>query len=123
MKIRLVRDLETVPVSLRRRLRHQAGLQAHVRIAHFAIQFRLGNQRRNRVDNEYIDGARTHQCLGNLQRLLAVIRLGDQQIVDIHAQLACISGIQRVFRVNKCRQAAGLLRFRDNLQRDGGFAR
>ena len=103
MKIRQVRDFETVPVSFRSAWRHQPRLQSHVRIAHLAVKLRLGNQRSNRVDNQYIDRVRPHQRLDDLQRLLAIVRLAHQQIVDIDAQLRRIRRIKRMFRIHKRR--------------------
>ena len=88
MKIRQVFDFETMPVSLRMRLRHQPRLHAHVAIAHFAVELGLGHQRGHRIDHQHVDRAGGDQRAGDFERLLAVIRLRNQQIVDIHAQLA-----------------------------------
>ena len=62
------------------------------------------------------------RCAGDFERLLAVIRLRHQQIVDIHAQLAGVGRIERVLHVDERRHAALLLRLGDHLQRDGRFA-
>jgi hypothetical protein len=46
--------------------------------------------------------ARTHQRVGDFQRLFAGVGLGDQQFVpDVHAQLAGIDRVQRVFGIDK----------------------
>ena len=42
------------------------------------VDFGLGRQRRHRIDNDHIHRAGAHQHVGNLQRLLAGIRLRDQ---------------------------------------------
>ncbi len=123
MKIRLVRDFATVPVSLRSALAHEACLQAHVRIAHLAVQFGLRHQRGDRVDHQHVNGSRTYQRFGDLQRLLAVVRLRDQQVVHVHAQLLRVARVQRMLGVHKGRQPAGLLRLGDDLQRNGRLAR
>src|SRR5438552_5091112 len=107
---------------LAQRLRHEPRLQAHVAIAHFAFQFGFGDQRRDRIHHQHVNGARADQRFGDLQRLLAVIGLGDEQVVHIHAEFFGVSGIERVLGIDKRRQAAGLLRFRDHLQGDGGLA-
>ena len=52
---------------LAQRLRHQAGLQAHLRVAHLAFDLGLGGQRRHRVDDDDVDGARTDQRVGDLR--------------------------------------------------------
>ena len=46
----------------------------------------------------------------DFQRLLAGVRLGDIELVDIHAQRLGVDGIQRVLRVDEGRRAAQLLR-------------
>ena len=59
-----------------------------MRIAHFTIDLSLGYQRRDRVDDDQIDAARANQGIGDLQTLLAAIRLGDQQLIELDASLA-----------------------------------
>ena len=103
-------------------LRHEPGVQAHVTVAHLAIQLRFRNQRRHRIHHHDIDSAGADQGAGDLQRLLAVVRLRDDQVVHIHAQLARVAGIQRVLGIDKGGRSAGFLRLRDHLQRHGGLA-
>ena len=122
MKIRQVRDLVTDPGQFAERLRHQPRLHAHVAVAHFAFQFGLGHQRRHRIHHQHVDLPGGDQVSGDLQRLLAIIRLGDQQVVDIHAELPGIGRVERVFHVDERGDAALLLRLGDHLQRDGGLA-
>ena len=98
-----------------RRLRHQARLQAHVAVAHLAVELGLGNQRGDGIDNENIDGTGADQGFRNFQSLFAGVGLRNQQIVDIDAQLLSVPGIKCVFGVDKRRQTAGLLRFGDDL--------
>ena len=86
-------------------------------ISHFAVDFRTRYQRRHAVDDNNVNRAATYQRFGNVQRLFAIIRLRNQQIVHIHAQAACIFRIQRVLRINKGRITTALLRLRHNVQR------
>ena len=81
-----VRALD-VAGELAQRLRHEPRLQAHVRVAHLAFDLGLRRERRDRVDDDDVDGARAHQHVGDLERLLARVGLRDQQIVDVHAEL------------------------------------
>ncbi len=55
MKIRHVLDFDTVPVSLRNAWRHQPRLQTHVAVAHLAVKFGLGYQRRHRIHHEHVN--------------------------------------------------------------------
>src|ERR1017187_7954522 len=105
------------------RLRHQAGLQANMTVAHFPVEFGLGHQGGHRVNDQHVDGAGTHQSLGDLQRLFAIIGLRDQQVVHIDAQLGRVDGVEGVLGIHEGGHASLLLRFANHLQRDGGFAR
>ena len=105
-----VRALD-VAGQLAQRLRHQARLQADVRIAHVAFDLRLRRQRRDRIDDDHVD------------RLFAGIRLRHQQIVDIDAELVGIGRVERVFGVDERGRAAGFLAFGDDLQRQRGLTR
>ena len=87
MKIRQVFDFETMRGQLAQRLRHQARLQADVRLAHLALDLGLRHERGDRVDDDDVDGAGADQHLGDLERLLAVVGLRDQQVVDVDAEL------------------------------------
>ena len=62
---------------LAQRLAHQSGMQAHKAVAHLTLDLRPGHQRRHRVHHNHVNGVGTHQGLGDLQRLLAGVRLGD----------------------------------------------
>ena len=106
MKMSMVFDFETTAGQLAQRLRHQPRLQAHLRIAHFAFDFGVGHQRRNRVDHHDVDAAGAHQHFHDFERLLAVVGLRDQQIVDVDAQLLGVLGVERVFGIDERRHAA-----------------
>src|SRR5262245_33622644 len=108
---------------LAERLRHEAGLQAHLRFAHLAFDFGLRHQRGDRVDHHHVDTARANQHLDDLERLLAVVGLRDEEVVDVDAQFLRVDRIERVLGVDKRRQAAQFLRFGDHLQRQRRLAR
>ena len=90
-------------------------------VAHLAFDFGLGYQGRHRVDDDDVDGAGADQHVGDLQRLLAGIRLGDQQRVGVDAELLGVFGVKRVLGVNERRDASGFLSVRDGMQRQGRF--
>src|SRR5580698_10157494 len=54
---------------LAQRLAHQPRLQSRLRIAHFALDLGSGRQRRDRVDDQHVHRARTHQRVGDFKRL------------------------------------------------------
>ena len=123
MKMRQVFDFDTDAGQLAQRLRHQPRLQAHLRVAHLAFDFGLRHERRDRVDDDDVDAARADQHLDDFERLLAVVGLRDEQVVEVDAQLLRVGGVERVLGVDERRHAAQLLRFGDDLQRERRLAR
>ena len=98
---------------LAQRLRHEARLQADKAVAHLALDLRARHERRDRVDNDDVDRAGAHERLGDLKRLLAGVRLGDEHVVDIDAKRAGIGEVERVLGVDEGDLAARLLRLGD----------
>lgn len=72
---------------LTHRLAHHARRRIRMRIADFTFDFRLRRQRRHGVDDDDVNRAGAGQRITDFQRLLAGVRLGAQQVVDIDAQL------------------------------------
>jgi hypothetical protein len=116
-----VRALD-VAGELAQRLRHQARLQADCVLAHLALDLGLGRERGDRVDDDDVDRAGAHQHVGDLECLLAGVRLRDQQVVDVDAELLGIGRIERVLGVDEGGGAAALLALGDDLQRQRGLA-
>ena len=94
-----------------------------MRVAHLALDLGPRNERGHRVDDHDVERRRPHEHVGDLERLLAGVRLRDQQLVDVDAELAGVGGIERVLRVDERRDAALGLCFRDHVQTDRGLAR
>src|SRR5581483_11186504 len=107
---------------LAQRLRHQPRLQTRQAVAHVAFEFGAWGQRRDRVNDHDVNRVRAHQRFADFERLLAGIRLRDEQVVDAHTELFRVDRIQRVFGVNVSGNAAGLLRLGHHVQRERGFA-
>ncbi len=107
---------------LAQRLAHQPRLAARLHVAHLAFELGARHQRGDRIDHQHVDRAGAHQRVGDFQRLLAGVRLRDQQVVDIDAELAGIDRIERVLGVDEGADAAELLGFGDGVQRQRGLA-
>src|ERR1041385_3993462 len=106
---------------LAQRLRHQSRLQSHLRIAHLAFEFGARDEGSNRIDDDNVDGAAADQDFRDFQRLLAAVRLRDQQVLDVDAELARVICVESMFRVYKCRGSAKFLRFSDHVKSKRGF--
>ena len=99
-------------------LGHQTGLQTDMCISHVTVDLCLRHQCRDRVDDHDIQRAGTHHGLGDLQRLLSGVRLGDIEVVNIHADILRIDRIQCMLRINKTGNTVSSLHFRDHMQCD-----
>ena len=113
MKITMVLRAVDRAGELAQRLAHQAGLQAHVAVAHLAFDLGARHERRDRIDDQHVDRAGADERIGDLERLLAGIGLRDQKVVDIDAELAGIDRIERVLGVDEGANAALFLRLGD----------
>ena len=97
-------------------LAHQPGLEARLIVAHLAVDLGPRRQRRHRIDDEHVDGAGAHQRVGDLERLLAGVRLRDEQILEIHPELPRVDRIERVLGIDEGADAALLLRLGDHVE-------
>ncbi len=95
---------------------------AGLHVAHLAFQFVARHQSRDRIDHQHVNRAGAHQRVGDFERLLAGVRLRNQQFVDIDAELAGIDRVERVLDVDEGADAAGLLGFGNGVQRQRGLA-
>ncbi len=91
-------------------------------IAHFALDFGLGHERRDRVDDDEVDRAGAHEDLHDLERLLAGIGLGDEQIFDVDAELLGVLDIERMLGIDICGHTAGSLHVGGEMEREGSLA-
>ena len=123
MKMTRQRERLIELVSFRKRLAHEPRLQARQLIAHCAFELGAGYQRRHAVDDEHVDGPRAHQGIGDLERLLARIGLGDEEVLHVDAELLGVARIERVLGIDEGAHPARLLRFGDDLEGQGGLAR
>ena len=104
-------------------LRHESCKGADNGVAHFAFKLDAGDKGCDRVNDNDVNRARAHEAFGYVERLLAGVRLRDEQTVDIDAQRTGVCRLERVLDVDVCRLAAGLLSRRDDVQRKRCFTR
>ena len=93
-----------------------------MRITHFAFNFSLGRQCRDRVDDDDINCTGSNQHIRDLKRLFTCVGLRDQQFIDINADFFGVARVERMLGVDECRRTAQFLRFGDYLQRQGRLA-
>ena len=123
VKMQIVPVRLSVPVDLAQRLAHQPRLEADVRVAHLALDLGPRHQSRHRVDHEHVQRAAADQHLGDLKRLLAVVGLRQQQLVDVDADSLRVGGVHGVLGVDERGQSALSLGLRDHVVAERGLAR
>ena len=92
-------------------------MKADRSIADLALDLGTRGQRGDGVDDDGVDGARAHEHVDDLERLLARIGLGNEDLIDVHADTRGIRGIERVLGIDKCHDAAHSLSLCQNLER------
>ena len=123
MKMRQVFDFDTTPVSLRSACDISRACRPICASPISPSISALRHQRGHRVDDDDVDAARADEHLDDLERLLAVVGLRDQQVVEIDAELLRVRRVERVLGVDERRHAAELLRLGNHLQRQRRLAR
>ena len=90
-------------------------------VAHLALDLSLGNERGDGVDDDDVDRAGADQRLGDLERVLTGIGLGNEQGIYVNTERGGIDGVKRVLYIDEGDVAAVLLTLRDTVQGEGGL--
>ena len=99
-------------------LAHQPGLDADEAVAHLALDLGPRHERRDGVDDDAVDAAGADERLGDLERLLAGVRLADEQLVDVDAAGPGVARIEGVLDVDEGDDAAARLGLGDDVLAD-----
>ena len=88
-------------------------------VTHLALDFRARHQGGHRVDDDHVDRTRTDEGVGDLEGLLTVIGLADQELVDVHPQLAGVARVEGVLGIDEGRDAPFFLTLGDRMEGQG----
>ena len=69
-------------------------------VAHLSFDLGPRRERGDRVDHQHVDRARADQHVGDLERLLAGVGLGDEQVVDVDADGPGVDRVHGVLGVD-----------------------
>ncbi len=86
-------------------------------VTHFAFDFGAGYERRYRVDDHDVDGARPQKYVCDFERLLTGVGLRHEQVFNLNPKTAGIVDVERMFGVDEGGDAAGLLNFSNGMKR------
>ena len=84
-------------------------MQAYGAVAHVALDFLLRRKCRHGVNDNDVDGRGADELVGYFECLLAIIGLGDVQIVHIDTQLRGIEAVEGMLSVDEGCNAASFL--------------
>lgn len=101
---------------------HEACLCADGGVADVAFQFLAGDEGGHGVHDDDVDGVRADESFADLQGFFTGVRLGDEEVVEVDAELGGVFGVECVFHVDEGGEAACLLCLRDGGEGEGGFA-
>ena len=102
-------------------LGHEPGLQSHLRVAHFALDFGFGRECGHGVDDDDVDGAGPDERVCDFEGLFSVVRLRDEEVVDVDAQFLGVEAVEGVFCVDECGDASGFLCLGDGMDGESGL--
>ena len=88
-------------------------------IAHVTLELGTWDERRHRVDDDHVHRPGADQHVGDLERLLARVGLGDQQFVDVDTDGFGIDGVERVLRIDVDADSTIALGFCNHMQCEG----
>ena len=91
-------------------------------VAHLALDLGPGREGGHRVDHHDVDGAGAHEHVGDLERLLARVGLGDEQLVDVDADGPGVDRVHGVLGVDVGADAAVALGLGHDVHGEGGLA-
>src|SRR5215470_9348971 len=92
-----------------------------MRVAHLALELGAGNEGCHRIDHQHVYRSGADKRVGNLERLLAGIGLGNQQFVDVDAELASVGRIEGMLGIDESAGPTSPLSFGDDMQSQGRF--
>ena len=84
-------------------------------VAHLALDLRARGERGDGVDGDDGERAATDEQLGDLERLLAVVGLRDEKVIDVDADPARVLRVHRVLGVDEGADAAPALGLGDHV--------
>src|ERR687897_214677 len=108
---------------LPQRLAHQASLEADVAVPHLALDLGARRQRGDGVHGDDGQCAAADQQLRDLERLLAVVRLRYQEVLDVDADPARVLRVHRVLGFDEGADAAAALSLGDHVVDERRLAR
>jgi len=103
-------------------LRHQAGLRADGGVTHLAVELGLGREGGDGVEDDHVDRVRADERLHDVERVLAGVGLGDEEVVEVDADDAGVLRVECVLDVDEGGEAAALLGLGDHAETEGGLA-
>jgi hypothetical protein len=91
-------------------------------VAHLAVELGLGDEGGDGVEDDDVDRVGADERLHDVERVFAGVGLGDEEIVEVHADHLGVFRIERVLDVDEGGEAALALGLGDDAQAEGRLA-
>src|SRR5215208_4586511 len=91
-------------------------------VAHLSLDLSPGHEGCHRVYDDDVEGTGADERIGYLQSLLAVVRLGEVEVLQIDPDGLGVGRVDGVLGVDESGEAPCLLRFGDDVQGEGRLA-
>src|SRR5215216_5998152 len=93
-----------------------------MRVAHLTLDLSSRNEGRHGVDDDDVEGAGADKGIRYLQGLLAVVRLGEVEVLQVDADSLGVGRVEGVLGVDEGGEASCSLRLGDDVQGEGRLA-
>src|SRR5215207_11354364 len=90
-----------------------------MRVAHLTLYLGPGHEGGDGVHDDEVQSAGADQSVGDLEGLLAVVGLGEVEVLKVYADGLGVGRVEGVLGVDKGGEAAGLLSLRDDVEGEG----
>src|SRR3712207_6374203 len=93
-----------------------------MRVPHITLYLSSRHEGGHAVYHDDVEGAAPHQGVGYLEGLFAVVRLGEVEVLEVHADGLGVGGVEGVLGVDEGGEATGPLGLGNDVQGEGRLA-
>jgi hypothetical protein len=111
--------LLTTAVRAAHGLGHKAGLASHGHVAHLPVEFGLGDEGGDGVEDDDVDRVGADERLHDVEGVFTGIGLGDEQVIEIYPDDAGVFRVECMFDVDEGGEPAFFLGLGDHAQTEG----
>ena len=93
-----------------------------MRVAHLTFDLSPRDERGDRVHDDHVEGTGANEGVGDLEGLLAVVGLGEVEVLKVYADGLGVCRVEGVLCVDKGGETTGLLGLGNDVQGERSLA-